>query len=189
LGEFGDVTGMDASLLAIRHCTERFGDRFTLTRGRVPEDVPTDRPFDVVCAFDVLEHLDDDVGAAKGFSSVLTANGIFVCTVPAFQSLWTHHDDLNEHRRRYSRSQLHACLIAAGLQPTYMSYFNSVLFPLALASRLTTRMRNSTRDEFAMPRSSVNRLLAGAFSSERRMIRGHVRLPVGLSIIAIARAA
>ena len=193
---FGDVTGMDSSPDAVAWCRQRLGSGAAVLLGSIPESLPTEGGFDLVTAFDVIEHLDDDTGALSRCHELLSAEGLFVCTVPAYMALWSDHDERNHHRRRYSRSLLCRRLSDAGFEVERTSYFNTWLLPLVAAARLVKRHRRprpSTADparigesDLAMPPRWLNRLLSELFASERFLIRA-VSLPAGVSIMAICR--
>ena len=196
LREFGDVTALDSSRHAIAYLRERLPTGVTARHGRIPEDLPGDERFDLVTAFDVVEHLADDVGALRAFRRVLPVGGRMVLTVPAYQMLWSHHDVYAGHFRRYRRAQLRDLVHrAGGFRIDRIAYFNSLLFLPALAARTTGRWRRRVAppaDELvdphlAVPPSPVNRFLLGVFSSEARLLP-HAAPPFGVSLIALCRA-
>lgn len=156
--------------------------------GRFPDAVPfRDARFDVVGLFDVLEHLDDDVGALKALHARLNPDGHVVLTVPAFAWLFGPHDTLHEHRRRYSASLMRERLEAAGFTVVRWSYFNTVLFPVAALVRLVQRWRPPTgRADLRMTSTLANSLLARVMSAES-VLASRVALPFGLSLLMVAR--
>jgi SAM-dependent methyltransferase len=190
LREFGTVSAIDPSADAVAHCRERFGAEVQVDIGLVPDDLPGPGAVDVVTAFDVVEHLDDDLGALRRINALLPPNGTLVVTVPALQLLWGPHDVLNHHRRRYTRARLRAQLETAGFSIERISYFNTVLFPVVAAVRLARRLRpHPSREgasDFTMPSPLVNRVLLGLLSSEAALLRV-ASLPIGVSIVAVAR--
>lgn len=93
----------------------------------------------LVLMIDVIEHVDDDVALISDYAE-LTADGTkFLITAPAFQFLWSGHDDFLEHRRRYTLESLEASVRAAGLRPVKLRYFFGMLFPAVAAMRLADR--------------------------------------------------
>ena len=82
LSRFGTVSGMESEPVAVEHCRTTFGD-FNVQQGEIPIDVPADGSFDVVTAFDVIEHVDDDLGALESFRAALRPGATAVITVPA----------------------------------------------------------------------------------------------------------
>lgn len=189
LREFGDVSAIDSSQDAVQRCRERFGGHVQVDVGWLPDDLPAPGSVDMVTAFDVLEHLDDDLDALRRVHGALLPNGVLVVTVPAFQFLWGPHDVLSHHRRRYTRAQLRHRLEEAGFWVERISYFNTVLFPAVAAVRLARRVRRRRAEpaasDFAMPSRLVNRLLLALMSSEAFLLRGG-SLPLGVSIVAVA---
>jgi len=190
LREFGTVSAIDPSPDAVARCRERFGADVQVDVGWVPDDLPEPGCVDVVTAFDVVEHLDDDLGALGRIHALLPPNGTLVVTVPALQLLWGPHDVLSHHRRRYTRAQLRDRLEMAGFSIEAISYFNTVLFPVVAAVRLARRLRRRSPDtaasDFTMPAPWVNRVLLALLSSEAVLLRAG-SLPIGVSIVAVAR--
>jgi SAM-dependent methyltransferase len=189
LTHFGDVLAMDSSPAAVAFCHERFGTTAEVVQGYVPDDLPTGELFDVVSAFDVIEHLDDDRVALRRLRSLTAPGGMIVVTVPAFQFLWSAHDVRNHHRRRYTRPELRARLLEAGYEVPLISYFNTFLFPPAALGRLLQRLRrvDHTPATFSLPSSPANAGLKRVFAAERFVLR-RGRFPFGVSILAIGRA-
>lgn len=190
LREFGDVSAIDPSPAAVQRCRERFGDQVHVDVGWVPDDLPGPGTVDVVTAFDVVEHLDDDRGALRRVHALLPADGLLVVTVPALRALWGPHDVASHHRRRYTRAQLRHRLEEAGFSVEEISYFNTVLFPVVAAVRIGRRLRRGQTEEgasdFTMPSPLVNRLLLAVLASEAVLLRAG-SLPIGVSIVAVAR--
>jgi SAM-dependent methyltransferase len=190
LAQFGTVQGLELSPEAIAACHARFGSSIDVEQGLIPDDVPTDASWDVVGAFDVLEHLDDDVLALKRFREALRPGGRLVLTVPAFMFLWGQQDILSHHRRRYRAGQLRQALMGAGFCVERVCYFNTWLFPavavLRLARRLPGRGAREPRSDFDVPMSRVDGLLERIFASERHILR-RASFPFGVSLLALAR--
>jgi SAM-dependent methyltransferase len=141
----------------------------------------------MLTAFDVIEHLDDDMGALRTMRECLRPGGILVVTVPAFNALWGPHDVINHHRRRYTRRVLLQRLRAAGFVPERTSYFNSWFFLPVAAIRLFRRLAPTSgepKSDFRTPHPLINRLLCSIFSFEARLMQ-RFSLPVGVSIICI----
>ncbi len=192
LTEFGNVCGVDMSPEALEYCRARLGERVELRLGGLPDNLPAAVECDVVTAFDVIEHLDDDIAALKSVYRVLPPGGVFVCTVPAFQFLWGPHDDLNQHRRRYTSGSLERRLKAAGFRIEKLTYFNSWLFPVVAGVRLARRAFGGAgrppRSDFFMPPRWVNQALTYLFTSEAQVLK-LTSLPIGVSLIAVCHRA
>ncbi len=144
-----------------------------------------DRQFDLVAMLDVLEHIDDDVGSLKSLGGLLSQSGRILITVPAMPWLWSKHDEVHHHKRRYTKRSLNRALRAAGLEPVRIGYFNSILFPLAVAQRFAQKIRNSQSPVDELPPRPLNSVLAKVFAFERKIV-GKIPMPIGLSLFAIA---
>lgn len=179
--------GVDLSPEALRFAAQRGHRR--LVRASAERLPLPDARFDLAFALDVIEHCpNDDAGAAELFR-VLRPGGLLVATVPAFQALFGPHDVALQHQRRYRRAGLGALLERAGFSLERLTYFNTLLFApsaaVRLASKLLPERRAPRSDVQPLPRL-VNELLYRVFHSERALLRG-MNLPIGLSILAVAR--
>lgn len=90
----------------------------------------------LVMMIDVIEHVDDDVALIADYARMSKPGTRFLISAPAFNFLWSSHDDFLEHRRRYTLETLEACVLKAGLQPTKLRYFFGMLFPAVAAMRI-----------------------------------------------------
>jgi ubiquinone/menaquinone biosynthesis C-methylase UbiE len=174
--------------------TEAFVEGLRLAASRVPDaelvladarELPFDGEFDVAGAFDVLEHIADDDRALEQMVRAVRPGGGVILTVPQHDFLWSTMDELAGHSRRYSRALLTARLREHGLQIERITSFVSLLLPAMWASRLLQRQRPS-RHDFELP-AAVNRAALWIATLERGLIRAGVPLPVGGSLLAIAR--
>lgn len=155
--------------------------------GWLPDGLPDfGAPFDLACAFDVVEHVDDDRGAVAAMAARLSPGGRLVITVPAYAWMWSAHDAAHHHKRRYLRGEVRELIETAGLRVRRVSHFNTLLFPPIAAVRLAkTALRQEGGDDEALPPGGLNRTLAGIFAAERGLLRlGD--LPFGVSILAVA---
>ncbi len=182
LSRFGHVTGMEMNALAVRESMTR--SAAVILHGRVPEDLP-DSKYDLVALLDVLEHIEDDVALLQALRGNIAANGFLLLTVPAYTFLWSHHDIVVHHYRRYTQSRLAGVLENNGYTLRYISYFNTILFPLVAATRIVKRRLGGTSSDLTMPGAFLNRIFYGLFASERHLLPAH-SLPFGVSIVAIA---
>lgn len=186
LQEFGEVTAFEYDNDA--RCRAAAVSGLDILDGALPDGIGhIPGPFDLICLFDVLEHIEADAASLKALASRLAPGGIMLLSVPALQFLWSDHDALHHHKRRYSRKSLAKALWAGGLSVSYISYFNALLFPLALVQRLASRLRGrEVGDPASIPPAPLNHALTRIFAAEAGLLR-HVRLPIGLSLCAIAR--
>jgi SAM-dependent methyltransferase len=150
--------------------------------------------YDVIVAFDVLEHIEDDRGATDWIRAHLRPGGQLIATVPAYQWLFSDHDVALRHYRRYTRRRLSA-IMPAGMTVKRAGYFNCVLFPLAAAMRIVGKIagklsgRNSSQavlKQSAEVPGFVDRVFLRVLSVELWAIKRGARLPYGLSVFCIA---
>jgi len=118
----------------------------------------------------------------------LKPGGKILITVPAHQWLWSAHDTVNHHHRRYSKASLAKAIGAAGLRPRKLGYFNSLLFPLAAASRIAGRLTGKDDSDDSPPPKLVNSVFETVFRFERHLV-GRVPLTPGVSIVTLASPA
>lgn len=144
--------------------------------------------YGVAVMLDVLEHLEDDTAALREAARVLSPGGVLLITVPAFRFLWTRHDELAHHKRRYRRAELVERIGAAGLEPVFVSYYNYLLFPPIALVRLISKALGiqSRKSDFSKTPRLLNGVLYVMFSMERWLLRLGP-LPFGVSLIAVAR--
>ena len=140
--------------------------------------------FDAAGAFDVLEHVRDDVGLARRLAAAVRPGGLVAVTVPAFQSLWGPMDETAGHVRRYRLGPLVRVMEAAGIRRLHATYFNSLLFPAYALARLAGYPRQGR--ELDPPRPLVNRVLRSLFELEAPLA-SRLRLPFGGSILYVGR--
>jgi SAM-dependent methyltransferase len=186
LEEIGNTSGMDMSDDAIQFSQEIF--KGSIKKGFLPNNVPyPENQFDLITALDVIEHIDDDVQSLRTIRSLLTQNGTAIITVPAYMFLWSHFDELNEHKRRYTLPELKDKLELADLRIEKISYYNTLLFPIAyLVRKLNNLLGRDGASDIDMPGKSVNTILTKIFSSEKSLLR-FCNLPFGVSILAVVK--
>ena len=147
-------------------------------------------------AFDVVEHIEDDAGFVRSIGELLEPGGHFFVTVPAFQSLWSSVDVAAGHYRRYTRAELRNLFESAGLVPVFDSYIFWPLPPLVLLTRSipsrlnlrTSREADTVAREHGAGGSSGASLMKRLLDPEAKRVAQGKTMPVGNSIIAVARA-
>lgn len=155
--------------------------------GELPSRITQpDGAYDLVALFDVLEHVEEDRASLSALGAKLRPDGRILITVPAMPWLWSEHDERHHHKRRYTAAALRETIEAAGLSVSRMSYFNFLLFPLAVAARIKVRLFGPGKPGEEMPAGPINRILYKVFSLERHALGSKVRFPVGLSLYAVA---
>jgi SAM-dependent methyltransferase len=151
-------------------------------------DFSAPRSFDVVGAFDVLEHLDDDAAALRGLYAATRPGGGLLITVPQHPQLWSHTDEYSCHVRRYRRSELAQRVESAGFEILRATSFVSLLLPLMALSRKRRPGRDGfdSMSEFRIP-ALANSCLKACLGVERLLIKAGVSWPVGGSLLMVAR--
>ena len=186
LREFGHVEGLELDEESRVLSEKRLGRK--VMSAPLPElaGVP-EKHYDLIGAFDVIEHIDDDSAALASIATRLTPSGKFVMTVPAHPWMWTAHDVVNHHKRRYSKRALKALIDGSPLELVKIGYFNSLLFPLAVAERTVSKLRGKADADVKLPPAPLNAALEKIFAAERYLV-GRLPLPPGLSLFAVAAA-
>jgi SAM-dependent methyltransferase len=187
LSEFGSVQGVETDP-TMRTGLPEIDDRI---HWGTLESFPGDRAFDAVLMLDVLEHLADPLPPLRRTRALLADRGILVVTVPAFRSLWTSHDDLNEHFERYTRRTLGELLGRAGWRVELFRYFFHWTFPAKLAVRLLESLRPARQgvpELPSIPPKPLNQALYWLSRMEQRYL-APARLPFGSSLLAVATPA
>jgi len=183
----GYAVGLDFSSEALRFCRSRNLTR--LVCGDGTRSPLRGESFDLIMALDVIEHLEDDGQAVREFARVLKPGGAVIIFAPAFGFLWGLQDEVSRHYRRYTAAELREKLESAGLTIDKLTYANAFLFPLIWAGRLVLRWSGheiqGTSENDLHPQWS-NGLLQAIFSAERPLLR-HISLPLGVSLLCVAR--
>jgi SAM-dependent methyltransferase len=151
--------------------------------------MPYDGAFDVVGAFDVIEHIDDDVGVLRGLYRAVRPGGFLLLTVPQHPWLWSRTDIDARHVRRYRRGELVSRVSEVGFTPVRVTSFVSLLLPAMALSRWRERFTRGERDALAdlTPSPPITRLFEGVLALERVAIKLGVDWPVGGSLVLVAR--
>lgn len=180
-----DLSGSELFAEGLVHARRRLADaRFMQMDAR---DMPFRDAFDVMGAFDVLEHVDDDVGVLRQAHAALHPNGGLLLTVPQHRWLWSVQDVAAHHQRRYERAELTAQLERTGFRVLRATSFVSLLLPGMLVQR---RLMNRGGAEGGVEAVRLPRLLDRALrpfmAVERAVIRAGVEIPLGGSLLVVA---
>ena len=186
LERFGRVDGIEIDPAARAIAASRLGRE--VMDAPLP-DLPgvADGGYDLIACLDVIEHIEQDRAALASIAGKLRPGGRILLTVPAFPWLWSAHDVINHHKRRYTRRTLAALVGEAGLRLEMLSWFNSLLFPVAAAARLAGRVTGKDDSDDKLPPAPVNAVLEAVFGLERYAL-GRLPFPPGVSLVAIASA-
>ncbi|SHH85634.1 class I SAM-dependent methyltransferase [Cognatishimia maritima] len=183
LQQFGDLQGFEFDAPARDMATAKTG--LSVPYGALPDDIPfSDGRFDLICLFDVLEHVEPDAESLAALAQKLAPGGRIFVTVPAYPWLWSEHDVSHHHFRRYTRKSLAQAAQSAGLTVERFFNFNVFLMPLILGVRLVKRLLGSKASDDVMPGPGLNRVLGRVFAAERHLI-GRTPMPAGVSLGAV----
>jgi len=185
LSKYGDAEGVDISEDALAFCRERGLDKVKLGAG---EELPYENgTFDLVTAFDVVEHMDDDLAGLKEMRRVLRPGGRVLLFVPAFMFLWGLQDDVSHHRRRYRMSELRRALEEAGFEIERTTYANITFFlPILLMRKLMRFTGIKAESENNINVSALNGVLGRMLGAESLILK-FMNLPFGVSGLCVAR--
>jgi len=188
LERFGSVLNVDVAEEAVEACRRRGIRNVMKVEGiHLPFH---EELFDLVTALDVLEHIENDAEALTEWHRLLKPDGKLLLTVPAYQWLWSEHDESLHHYRRYTASSLHGLLNRVGFRIIKKTYAICFSFPLIVGYRLLRSVlpwRRSCPSYVIVPRP-VNSFLVALLSLEARLLR-FLNIPFGTSVLMIAEKA
>lgn len=189
LSKFGQVTSIEYEAECIAFVKDKIS--LDIEEGTILDLNYTENSFDLVCAFDVVEHVAEDELALKEMQRVCKIAGHVMLTVPTFMSLWSKHDEVNHHVKRYRLNEIQQ-LVQPNLEPVFLSYFNTWLFlPIYLVRQFSNALpsmikRSGSGSDFSLVKSAlINRFFYFLFVSENWFLRKKISLPVGVSALAI----
>jgi SAM-dependent methyltransferase len=194
LVRYGEVSGIELDPMAAEVACGR--GAFDVRIGRLEELPWADDTFDLITCLDVIEHTPDDRVTLRELRRVTRPGGHLLVTVPAYQALWSQHDEDNHHYRRYERAPLRRAAVEAGWAVQRMTSFNSVLLPPAAAVRLLQRRQraraNGTdrehRANLEIGPAWLNGVLEQPLRYEARWLARGRTLRAGLSLLAVLRS-
>jgi SAM-dependent methyltransferase len=187
---YRNIVGIDCSQEAIDLCHQSQLDAQVMDARKLSF---ADASVDIIIASDILEHLEDDGAALREWHRVLKPDGLLIVFVPAFMFLWTGHDVVNKHFRRYNRSDLAGKLKNARFAVERSSYWNTFLFPpVALVRRIKRWIRRGSfpvdgKGDLFVPTPVLNSTLLGILSLENLFFKWGINWPFGVSTMALAR--
>lgn len=193
----GSVVGMDLFGEGLHYARRR--TRCPLVQGDMRRP-PFRVPFDVIGCFDVLEHIPDDLSALECLHEMLSPGATLIASVPAHPTLWSYFDEASGHCRRYTSGELCDKLNQAGFRVEYVTQCMAALFPMMWAGRRAATIFNRIRGAGGVRASPdqmiqselrlipiVNELLMAVLRQETRLIARRRFLPIGTSLLVIAR--
>ncbi|WP_375570102.1 class I SAM-dependent methyltransferase [Seohaeicola saemankumensis] len=194
------LTGSEIYLAGLRFARKRLPSldfvQYDVTEGSL------DLKFDIITAFDVLEHVERDLDGMRNIRAMLSENGVFILSVPQHAFLWSTLDELVHHKRRYSRSLMLEKLRDAGFQPVRVTSYVFTLFPLMLLSRLFDKVNRRRTDRahdgqnadagqeiesrvvFSAP---INWMFDRIMRIDELLVRLGLSLPFGGTLVVVAR--
>jgi SAM-dependent methyltransferase len=190
LEPYGRVSGIELDPGAAAVARDR--GAFDVRIGRLEELPWEDASFDLITCLDVIEHTPDDRATLRELRRVTRPGGWLLVTVPAYQALWSQHDEANHHFRRYNRRMLRAAAGESGWAVERMTSFNSLLLAPAALVRLAQRRRRGAANGDYTPDLHLgppwlNGVLEQPLRLEARWLRRGRVLPAGLSLLAVLR--
>jgi SAM-dependent methyltransferase len=189
LARHGSVIGVELSETSVALARAR--NTGEVVAGSVLQTPFADDSFDLAVTLDVIEHLQDDLAALRELRRTVAPGGTLLVTVPAYQWLWSGHDEINHHHRRYTRRSLQRVAQEAGWQQLRTTYFNSLLLPAAIVLRVLDRVNRAKTTETSLdlwvPPDPLNWLLERPLTLEAALVGRGGRIPAGLSLLAVFR--
>ncbi|MBI3103874.1 methyltransferase domain-containing protein [Candidatus Daviesbacteria bacterium] len=192
LSNFGNVHGIDNMKLAIDYCKKKGAKKVKLANAcKLPY---RNRMFDVVVFLDVLEHIENDELAIKEAKRVLKKNGLIIITVPALPIIWSQHDSMQNHHRRYRRDEIESLAENANLKILNMVFFNFLLsFPIVIIRFLSKISlfkglgEHDSQLNFNLAKIRIiNKILLTIFKTEIAFSK-FINYPFGISLLAVIK--
>jgi len=185
LKEYGEVYAMEMNEFASGYASETTGLEIKI--GWLPDNIPFDEKFNIVCLFDVIEHVKDDKTALKELQKLLLPDGIAIITVPAHPLLYGVHDKMHHHYRRYSTKALRKIIDESHMKTLKISHFNFLLFPALLITRIIDIILKPERSTgYSIPNPFLNKILYKIFLSEKFSLN-LISVPFGGSAFVILK--
>jgi SAM-dependent methyltransferase len=181
-GALGEAEGVHFSEQAVAYCRDR---GLPAVQQAPLEQLPfPDGRFDLILATDVIEHLEDDRRALVELRRVAAPGARLIITVPAYDWIWSQHDESHHHQRRYTLRRLRSRVVSSGWEPVLGSYFFATFLPAAAVVRAVRRWRpgREGRSDLELTPARINRALELPGRAEARLVERGFVLPAGLSI-------
>lgn len=180
LRAFGEVDGYEIDAEAAKHALSRgYKEVFTTVAALIKNN----KRYSLIGAFDVVEHIEKDYEALLLMHALLVSDGVLLVSVPAYNFLWSEHDDQNHHFRRYTKKELIQLFQKTGFEIVRVSYWNTLLFPVAVIARLIFRKGGG---EALTPTTFINALLTSIVFAESKILR-LFSFPFGTGLVAVCK--
>ena len=186
LSTFGNVTACESDGDS-RKFLEEAG--WNILPGLLPNGLPGFKyKFDLICLFDVLEHIEDDVSSLLRIKDLLTPDGVLVVACPAYQWLYEDYDKKLGHFRRYTKTSLDGILKLNQFEIIESGYINTFLFPLVAFGRMLESLGIGARkNALTVPNKCINSILKLIFYAEAKFIKLKL-FPFGVTVISVSRS-
>ncbi len=185
--KWGDLTVVEPEEQMLKIARQNAPDIQFLS-GALPDNLP-DGNYDLITAFDVVEHVEEDTRSLENIAKHLEQGGFFFATVPTYMWLWSDHDVSLHHKRRYSYHQFKSLIEDAGFEIVRMTFFTTLLFPVVVAERMLKKLRpaqSTPQYNVKTPHPIINTLFLGVMFIERVLLR-FFNFPFGSSLMVLAR--
>lgn len=188
-----EITGSEIYIKGLKYAKENIPGvefvQFDVTQGKI------DKRFQIIAAFDVIEHIENDAAALLNINQMLETNGVLIISVPQHMFLWSRLDEIVKHKRRYSRGELIEKLKANGFDICFSTSFLFFLFPLMLISRLFDKGKGrdgSRSNKQALQKrvqfsGSLNAIFNLLMRIDEGLIKMGISLPVGGTLVVVAK--
>jgi SAM-dependent methyltransferase len=188
LEKFGNVKSIEYDEVCFNFVKQNL--KIDIEQGTILDLKFAGNSFDLVCAFDVIEHVENDQLAVNEMIRVCKSKGFVFVTVPAFMDLWSKHDEINYHFKRYTNKTLIPLFPFSQGSVHYRSYFNTLLFiPIYLVRFISNKFPNlfkrdgSGSDHSMFELGFLNKVLYSIFFAENRLLKRFIKLPFGVSLM------
>ena len=186
-----EITGSEVYLKGLVYAKKNLSNlnfiQFDVTQGTIGEQ------FDIITAFDVIEHIDNDNAALANINQMLNKNGVLILSVPQHMFLWSKLDEMVKHKRRYSKQELVSKLKENGFEISYATSFVFVLFPFMVLSRLFDKGHDKSQsDERVLEKKvkfprALNAILDVIMRIDEWLIKSGISLPFGGTLVVVAK--
>lgn len=187
ISQYCNVICLDTSDLALSYCKKRGLNN--LYQGTLEEFNTDNNKIQIISMLDVVEHIENDKRVIERAYELLEENGCLIITVPAYKWLWSEHDEIHMHKRRYTKKEIVKLIESAGFKIVFATYFNFFLFPTVALMRiieiLLKTKKKIERPVVPVP-TFINIILEKIFSLEKYFLK-FFKFPFGLSILIIAK--
>ena len=181
LREFGEIEGVEPIADLVNPANP---DRGRISICSFDRSFQPKKQYSLILMLDVLEHLEDPVGGLKHVRELLEAEGTVLINVPAFMTLWTNHDVVNQHFVRYTKAELQKVTAEAGLRIVEERYLYHWMFPAKLAVRMAERLFRLPPKPASVPRGVINQPLYLLSRLEQKTL-SRISMPFGSSLMAV----